>query len=253
MNETLRTIVAEAYDLFPSHRFGARLHNVCTGCCVTAEEQALLIGTPRQAIPVPLMQAYYGAAFNGCLSAEETEHFLPRLLELSAEGYQLGTGGFECNFNHLGTRGADYRHNWSREKTALIDRYFLALAEFSWQAGLPNPQWQCHAIEDVLCAIAQGSARLPPILSAWQADQSRQATIRLANTISNLHWSRRKVGFAKLTNAFWADVPDQEYLCVAWLCSPGHYTRFDTTMNQEEDDEVFALLSLARDVVSAPP
>lgn len=252
MNDTLRAIIAEAYALFPPHRFGAQLNNVCTTCCVTAEQEALLVGTQRQRISAELMQAYFGAAFNGCLSTEETEHFLPRLLELSAEGHELGTGGFECNFDHLGTRGANYRHNWSREKITLIDRYFQALATLSWQDGLPNPKWRHRAIEDVLCAIARGSAPLAPILSAWQADQSRQATIQLANTISNLHWSKRKIGFAKLVNAFWGDVPDQEFLCIAWLCSRDHYIRFDAAMSREEDDDVFALLSLARDVVSAP-
>lgn len=253
MHDRLRSIVAEAYELFPPHRFEAGLHNVCTACCVTAEEQAQLIRAPRRAIPPPLMRAYYSAAFGGGFDDRETEHFLPRLFELSAEGHELGTGGFESNFCHLGQRGVDYLHNWSRAKIDLINRYFLALAELSWQAGLPNPHWRYHVVEDVLCAIARGSAHLAPILSVWQADQSRQATIRLASTISNLHWSKRKVGFAKLTNAFWADVPDQESLCVAWLCSPDHYTRFDTAMSREEDDEVFALLSLARDCVSEQP
>lgn len=252
MNDMLRTIIAEAYEVFPPRRFGALLHNVCTTCCVSAEQQALLIGTPRQYISAGLMQAYYSAAFGRCPDHEETEHFLPRLFELSAKGHELGTGGFERNFGHLGTRGADYRRSWEPGKVDLIDRYFLTLAQQSWQADLQDLTPGRLEIENVLCAIAQAGASLEPILSAWQADESRQATIQLACMISNLHWSRRRVGFAKLSNAFWDDISDQEQVCVAWLRNLEHRARFDAAMVHEEDDSTFAVLSLARDFVSGP-
>lgn len=82
MSEEMQRLVSEGYLLF-LRPLGSRLVDVCTGCCVSTENEQLLLKTPVNELSEWLIYEYLDAAYTQC-QTNEIAHFLPRVLELLA-------------------------------------------------------------------------------------------------------------------------------------------------------------------------
>ncbi|MDO5105518.1 hypothetical protein [Capnocytophaga sp.] len=82
MSPEMQLLITEAYTLFlrPVGRF---LTDVCTNCCVSEENEQLLVSTPVNQLSEDLIYEYLDAAYTD-QRTNEIAHFLPRVLELLA-------------------------------------------------------------------------------------------------------------------------------------------------------------------------
>jgi hypothetical protein len=93
MTPELQAAIENAYRVFAAYRPGRRLDY---GSRVSASEAdhremlAMLTQTPLRALPVEAIDAYFeyirSAHFDGGFNADEVRYFLPRALELIAQG-----------------------------------------------------------------------------------------------------------------------------------------------------------------------
>lgn len=81
MTEKLQKIVSEAYTLFKKYKVSRPL-DVCTDCCVIAQEENQLATLSVRFIPQELLETWNIAAKANEPDLAEFKHFLPRFLDL---------------------------------------------------------------------------------------------------------------------------------------------------------------------------
>lgn len=246
LNTELQQIVQTCYQLFAESSL-SQINNVCIPHCLHENDAQALIGTPRCLLPAELLREYCNSAGTvyEYYQQRELEHFLPRILELVAQGEEMHNCGVECTFQHLGPSRADYRRRWSRERQDAIDSFYLALARQTWRGG--------EDIEPVLCAIAMGGGDIRSILSTWGRNMTDEAVFALAELFHSLSSGlyHRRGKRIKLASAFWAEVPDSHRDCLEWLTCPEHYHVIDKAMEGEVSDGDFAFLLEAKKIAAA--
>lgn len=117
-------------------------------CCVSGEDRAALHVRPLRELTAKDLCRYAFKALTTWGSADDFKHFLPRLLELAADPYDLSYDiDVEVLFGKLSY--AKWR-NWPREEQQAVASYFSAL--WQWLLALPVEEW---VLDDYLCAIGQ--------------------------------------------------------------------------------------------------
>lgn len=87
---SLANIVSKAYTVFDYPR-PESITNVCTKCCVSAEDARKMITQPLKEIPLELINEYNDHAQPREYNMEEFKYFLPRYLDL-IQHFQFSSG-----------------------------------------------------------------------------------------------------------------------------------------------------------------
>lgn len=231
----LSDAVRNAYRAFPAlSGIGPRLR-VCP-CCIDDAAVDELVRTPREFLTGEALGAWLGSAHD-CDGAamREFRHFLPRLLELIAEGEEIGLVSVECALRRLGPGPSDwpqanYRASWDREEIAALDQFFRAY----WLKILHDPPrvfrrpgtgealFEGNSAEQALCMIAHAGGDLSEMLRLCEACDAPAADCHLAALVSSATvrpWTAfpRSIADGALGDAHWESAPEGEREIVRWL------------------------------------
>ena len=102
--------------------------------------------------------------------------------------------------------------------------------------------------EAVLCMAAYAGAEMSPLLEAWSADDTRSATLHLANMIATADWRRRH-----LRDSWWLGREHTEAAMrqvFQWLSQLSTWERLEAAFFAEKDEGAAALLSHAQSIVA---
>ena len=251
----LRTAVANAYRVFAPYRLKGRLEVCRCNCCVGPEQERLLLVTPLTDISSALLAEYTNSAHSWSAQvADELRYFLPRYFDLIAANEVPCHLDIEICLARLAN--VSYRRDWPGPEADAIDAFFAALlrarldAPATFVDAREVPAYDSEAGEDMLCMVAHAGGDMAPLLNVWDAVQSRDATLRLAQMIGAADWLR-----TRLRNRAWYDsVPPHVEAAmnqvIAWLLRPQIRTRLEAACLAETDPAAAALLSHAESLVA---
>lgn len=250
MSPELTAAVENAYRVFARYPLKGTV-SVCP-CCVSDKIAHELSTEQLNCISPELLANYTHSAhsWNGKVE-DDLRYLLPRYFELIAQGLDPTHFGDEICLERLSD--ADYRNTWKQKDADAIEAFFLALmrdrlaepVEVDW-SGMSHGD---DPVESALCLIAHAGGDLAPLLAAWGADESRTATLHIANIAAKANWYAKQ-----LENTWWCvehrpngQIAMQQV--IAWLLRAQTRERLETACLAETDDGAASLLSHAEDIV----
>ncbi len=139
-------------------------------CCVSDEDKTLLHIRPLRELTAEDLSRYAFKALTTWGTENDFKHFLPRLLELAADPYDLsGEIDVEVLFGKLSY--AKWR-NWPLEEQQAVGLYFSAL--WQWLLTLPLEEW---VLEDYLSAVGRAGEDLDALYPNSAAEVGSQDTM----------------------------------------------------------------------------
>lgn len=204
----LRSIIEAAYDLFTPYTLGASL-NVCKACCITQEDEHILLTTPLREISCAMLARGYFYSAHGHSKRKnwEMKHFLPRVLELVSQ-FEIPCHSTEITFLRL---DLDYSDYWKPVERELLDAYALAFFEDCLRRqSLPSGD----TLTDLLVMFGLAHFDLMPLLQAWTSTDTEASVAHFVDLLlSDLRITSS--GGVKLTNAFSNASVNSQVAC--WL------------------------------------
>lgn len=118
MTAELEKIIEQVYKLFENYKIKGSL-DVCKICCVTDEQEKLLISTPLRKLSVELLTIYNDSAKTEFQNANELKYFLPRMLELVTQ-FQFPSHSCEICLQRI---GMVKKEEWKEKEYILIENF----------------------------------------------------------------------------------------------------------------------------------
>jgi hypothetical protein len=239
--QALAASVECLYDEFSTFA----LRPVIEGCphCINPNDQTPIHSKALRSLTAEDLQKYAWKAMTTWGNVDDFRHFLPRLLELLAEGdfaYFID--------NEIITGKLRYAHweNWTKAQRGAVNDFFKAY----WNRVMREYPISTEA-DVALCAIGNAVDDVNEFLTTWGNDSSLPSVCHLADFIdSNSSALRRS---RKLQNAFWGDRRDQMEQVLAWLQSPSLREHIERMFYRYEQSQpiLAASLSTASDTLKA--
>ena len=159
-------LIEQGYSLFSSYRVSIPL-DVCKVCCISDEEERILVKTPVKQLSKDILQTYIGSASCGS-NKEQSEmcHFIPRILELIAKG-EYPTISIETLFDRL------YRFPL---KDTEYDFLFKFFSEF-WLKYINH-----YPDKDIL-----------PFLELWRRQKSQASIFHFVDLILDASFGKHRI------------------------------------------------------------
>jgi hypothetical protein len=224
---SLHTAVAEAYIVFARHAKPPRPLDVCLACCVSAEVEQQLREWPLRRLPATHFYEYNGSAKSEVQTSEEVGYFLPRMLELLAEGADVHHS-IELSLDRLGRCA---RGSWTQKEQTLLDRFALAYFDAVLRGGSladGHRQWLDDPLS-VLLMFDIGGFAIEPLLELWLESEHPYGTVQFVRTTYWDFWEH-----CEYSNAFASDRPEFRGKIRAWLLAPEHRQGFAAKMVSAE-------------------
>lgn len=173
----LRETVENSYQVFQKYKAIAPL-DACTDCCLTKNQESELVSLAVQQISFELIYEYNTAAKTEFPSIEEFKHFLPRLLELTAQ----------LKFPHhsaeliLSQFGCYSKNQWSKEELDLIQDYAEQLFKYILTI-YPLPDLE--KIDSIVIMLHKAQVDMQKVLEKWHTIQQRSSLFHLSDLVCN--------------------------------------------------------------------
>jgi hypothetical protein len=254
MTPELTIAIENAYREFQRYRLRGVIAVCKCNVCVSDADEKALCTVPLRQISSRLLTEYTQSA-HGCddRAADELRYFLPRYFELIAQDDAPTNTGIETCLGRL--HDAQYRTRWPASEVGAIDAFFAALLR-AQLAEPPEidptgfPVFDPDTADDVLCMVAYAGGDVRPCLSVWDGEDSRAATLHIANIVAKADWFRRR-----LDNGFWygnykRDTESAMRQVIAWLLREETRARLEAACLAEGDEAAAALLSHAEGLVA---
>jgi hypothetical protein len=227
----LDAAVQDVYAVFAHHRAPDHTLDVCLECCVDESVERELRQWPLKALTANHFNEYNRSAKSTVQPGDEVLYFLPRMLELLAQGAELHHS-MELYLDRVGRCEADAFT--SRERQAVQD---FALAYFS--VGLN--QWidsersafQNENAFTVLLMWDIGGVDIRPLLAHWLDHEGVVSTLHY---VEATYWDYLEEG-RQLGLAFAEDRPQFRETLEAWLEDAATKARFAKKITAFKDDE----------------
>jgi hypothetical protein len=241
----LSRIVDDAYRIFEPYKIasGTRLTVCYCNCCMTSETEAALRETPLRSLSSALLSEYTNSA-HGCddYITREFRYFLPRYMELMAEGYIPCGLGLECTFRRI--EGVDWRNTWPSDEVRVIEDFFdallfqhlqdVSLAE--WPAG-----WFLETdISDVLVLVVRSNGDLDRVLRRLDSAPDPNAAIHMAAARRHIAWRNDAY---RHDSAFLDRYQDQAAVIGAFLMRPEVDKRLEASFFVIDDPRLQRIVS----------
>jgi len=218
--QALQAAIATAYERFGRYRLPGGLLDVCTACCMDAALEREMHKLPLCALSERHFYEYNDSAKSAVQPEGEILYFLPRMLELLAQGARLHHST-ELYLDRVGRCEAGAFS--SRERQALQD---FALAHFS--LGLeqwPPSQQSAFQGENAFTILLMwdfAGVDIHALLAHWLACESEASILHYVEAGFWDYWC-----FGRgVSNAFAGDRPAYRATLENWLTAPPHRARF---------------------------
>lgn len=203
MTPELQAVVEDAYRVFAPYTIGSALVVCNCPMCMDKEDERALCATPLTVIPSRLLAEYTSSAheWDDGQVAREMRHFLPRYLELIAEGDPPDNMGLDICLRRLGQ--ARWRSLWLAAETDVLDRFLDALMRsaiervegYEWPVGYRLDD----GLRDVLTLIVTAGGDIGRALSVWEQASDPNAAIHMA---ALRNWVLQESGRTYLCSAY---------------------------------------------------
>lgn len=236
--------IDNAYRVFARYRLRGRIMVLSS---VSPEHEQALVKTPLCDLPREPLRAYTDSAHDWNTKVEEDlKYLLPRYFELIA----LGCFPRDLELALRRLSHANYRDTWRDEEAKAVDDAFVALMRLTLEQPLGDVRALLyHSAEDLLCMVAYARGDVGMLLSAWDDDRSRSATLHLAHTVSEANLPEGRLG-----NGMWygleGRVVAEAERVLHWIGREESRERLERACLAEADDEMAGLLSLAEAIVA---
>ena len=181
------------------------------------EVEARLLNWPVREIPLDDLRDWYFAASDNPFPRPVMKWFLPRILELIADGRELASVGHEVALRRLHDSG--FPADWPDAAVDLVNRFAVTLAVTT----VVCPKTAAHPIEDratldeTLCLLGQGGVDMALVL----AKLDTLPTEVLAGAFGR-DWAL--MGHEISINAFWESGPAKD-MVLGWYTSDAMFER----------------------------
>lgn len=189
----LQKIVEQTYKIFENYRIKGSL-GVCKVCCVTDEQEKLLISTPLRKLSLELLTVYNDSAKTEFQNAEELKYFLPRMLELVA---QLQFPSHSCEIC-LQRIGMVRKEEWKKEELELIQTF--AEDFFEYCLSITYLSRNSESIDSILIMFDKAKIDIQHLLAIWLKQNNYESSLWYSDII--LNGIKEKAGKKSLINGF---------------------------------------------------
>jgi hypothetical protein len=198
----LEAAIQVAYETFGAYQAPQGPLDVCTDCCMDADLEREMRHLPLRQLTEKHFYQYNDSAKSEVQPADEIKYYLPRMLELLAQGAQLHHST-EIYLDRVGRCEAGAYS--SDEKAALLGfaRAFFTQGLAQW-APDQESLFQFERAFSILLMWDYAGVPIQPMLNDWLADDREAATL---NFVDSYYWEYWMDGSA-ISNAF-AEPPFQ--------------------------------------------
>jgi hypothetical protein len=220
-NDTLQAAIDDAYRVFARQPRPAFPLDVCLGCCMDSALEREMRELPLRRLGARHFYEYNTSAKSGEQPVTELLYFLPRMLELIAEGAEVHHST-ELYLDRVGNCPADA---FDPAQRRVLDRFALRLFEREVQAAPP-------AIDDpfsLLLMFDIGGWDVAPLLGAWTASESPVSTLQF---VGGYYWNFSTTN--DYENAFATDRPKLRALLREWLLDPATRGQFARKLLEQD-------------------
>ncbi|MES2608849.1 MAG: hypothetical protein V4679_01345 [Pseudomonadota bacterium] len=214
----LHEAVDAAYAAFQHHGAPAGMLDVCMPCCVDETTERELRRLPLRQLTARHFYEYNGSAKSSEQPADELLYFLPRMLDLLAQGKELHHST-ELYLDRLGNCRANAL---SPKERSTVQAF--ALAFFREGLGRTGPDaspFDGANAFDILLMFHKGGVDVQPLLAHWLCDERPNAVLHYADASYWDFWGKHEI-----QNAFAEDQPEFREAMKAWLLDAGNRKRF---------------------------
>ena len=222
MDPALRAAVDDAYRVFGGYRVPAFPLDVCLACCVSPEDERELREWPLAQLTRSHLWTYNDSAKKAIQDPRDVGYFVPRLLELLAEGAEIHHS-MEVSLDRLGRCPAG---SWNGEERAALDRFALAYFDVVLRDGVDR--WPDDALT-VLAMFEIGGVAIDPLLEFWLQCDAPMAAIQYVWATYFGFWDD-----GRYDGAFTADRPAFTERLTRWLTDADCRRRFAARLSTPE-------------------
>ena len=161
-------------------------------CCVSAEEEAVMLGTRLRELTWAQLERYLSAVFLTSGAAEDFRYFLPRLLDLTAHV----KWDFQCDWEILlGKLSLGEWPTWPQRERAALTEFMQA----HFEDLIAAQDARGDELDGFLCGLARGGVDLGYFLDRLSKPDADAAFFALQDV------NAASLMKGKLTNSFWKD------------------------------------------------
>lgn len=232
--DALTTAIEEAWRVFDIP--APATTGVCEHCCMDPKIEADFLKRPARDLPSAYVRDWYSAAFADAISHNHVAWFLPRVMELLADGADVASVGNEVAFSRLPRTG--FPDRWPERQVAAINRFALAYLEMKLAA---NPPLGWGELDYLLCMFGEGGIDIGPLLRRLDALSDDDLAALLHRT-----WIYGQAGSIPF-DAFWSREPAKS-LAWGWYTSASLMQRMERAAlaGSEPALEVHTVIATAR-------
>lgn len=215
----LPVAVADVYRAFARYRQPLPPLDVCLACCVSEEIYKQLREWPLKRLMARHFYEYNCSAKSEMQEPREVGYFLPRMLELLADGEDIHHS-IELSLDRLGRCPPG---SWTREEQIALSGYARAYFDLVLRGG-PLGGDVRRLLEDPLSVLLMfdiGALATAPLLDQWMRCEQPCATVQFVQATYWHFWEHREY-----SNPFASDRPDFRQEIRAWLLDPDNRKRF---------------------------
>jgi hypothetical protein len=192
MKSELKEIILEGYKLFSNYKITSKL-DVCP-CCVSEEEQAVLIKTPLENIPLEALSIYNNSATSEVININEFKYFLPRMLELIAE-LKFPSHSVEITLSRIGYTSLE---NWLEAEVVFLRKF---MESFFVECLIMYPFIDFENLCSVIIMFSKTNFDVTWTAKVWETVNDLESVMHFIETIdTEIKISR--FGKLKIDNGF---------------------------------------------------
>jgi hypothetical protein len=181
--QMLRAAVEETYAAFAEFRRPALPLDVCTVCCVPEEVAKQLHEWPLKRLTVEHLFEYGDSAKSQVQNPAEVGYFVPRMLELLAEGAEIRHSLAIA----LDRMGGCPPGSWTVTQQSALLRFASAYFALAIRGGVVDPRGRVLPDDpfEVLLMFDGGGIAIQPLLAHWLECDDPMSTVQF---VRQSHW-----------------------------------------------------------------
>lgn len=212
---SVQEALQDVYQSFSRYRAPKTTLDVCIACCMDEADERAMRRLPLRELTAQHFHAYNDTAKSERQPAAELKYFLPRLLDLMAQGARL----HHSTELYLDRLGRCDPAEFSESERAAIDAYALAFFSegLTQRPDDPGGRFMGDDAVGILLMFDIGGVDVAPLLAHWLADEAPAATLHYVRA---RYWS---LGSSEpFCNAFANDRPRFHETIADWMHDPAH-------------------------------